>query len=76
MERCSAPQVLRSDFPANYSSAAASDGSNYLVVWKGYEFGCVRRLCGYSPRVFGARVSATDGSSIHTNLSSWGSSPP
>jgi hypothetical protein len=72
-------RVLRDDFPANYSSAVASDGSNYLVVWKGYQFSCDRSpwgyQCGYSPRIYGARVSATDGSSIPTHLLSWGVTP-
>jgi hypothetical protein len=66
------PALVHRDAPLiNYNSAVASDGSNYLVVWKGFdEIICEnpRRVCGYSPRIYGARVSSVNGSSSFISL--------
>ncbi len=56
-------QVLRDGPLINQASAVASDGSNYLVVWKGFdELLCEGHMCGYAPRFQSARVSSVDGS--------------
>jgi hypothetical protein len=62
-------RVLRDAPLVNYRSSIASDGSNYLVVWKGYdERLCGGRFCGYDAHILGARVSSVDGSSSFISL--------
>jgi hypothetical protein len=62
-------QVLRDGPIVNQNSTVASDGSDYLVVWKGYsEFLCGGHFCGYAPRLQGARVSSGDGSFSRISL--------
>ena len=60
-------QLLSIEGPPQYASSVASNGSNYLVVWQGIQFQCVypprqRPLCGMRRGIYGARVSAADGS--------------
>jgi hypothetical protein len=66
------PSLVLRDAPLiNHNSAVASDGSDYLVVWKGFdELICEnpRRMCGYFPRIYGARVSSVNGSSSFISL--------
>ncbi len=67
-------QVLRDSFPSNDTSTIASDGSNYLVVWKGSSYRCQYYpwgpVCSYFPTLEGARVSAADGSSTAISVPS------
>jgi hypothetical protein len=56
-------QVLRDAPIVNSDTAVASNGSDYLVVWKGFnELLCGGHFCGYAPGIQGARVSGVDGS--------------
>jgi hypothetical protein len=62
-------QVLREGPIVNQNSAVASDGSDYLVVWRGFdELLCGGRFCGYASRIQGARVSSVDGSRSFISL--------
>jgi hypothetical protein len=71
-------QVLRDTAPGNDTSTIASDGSNYLVVWKGYAYSCQYfpwgPSCSYLPALQAARVSAADGSSTSVSVPSTGRS--
>ena len=70
------PQVLGDGFPANDWSSIASNGSDYLVVWRSFSFTCNSgpwgRQCTYVPTLSGARVSAATGSSSFVSVPSTG----
>ena len=76
------PQRLGPEFPPQFSPAVASDGSNYLVVWEGYQLHCQfvpRPICMYRHGVYGSRVSASDGSAGYNLLvspSTYPNAPP
>ncbi|HEY0095355.1 MAG TPA: hypothetical protein VGB96_13580, partial [Archangium sp.] len=62
-------QPISPESPPQYASSVASDGSNYLVVWQGLQFQCVSvpgprpmPSCGMRRGIYGARVSAANGS--------------
>jgi hypothetical protein len=71
------PRVLRDIFPGNDNATIASDGSNYVVVWRGYTYGCMYYpwgpSCSYLPYLHSAKVSAADGSSTPISVPSTGS---
>jgi hypothetical protein len=58
--------ILGTDGPPSFMSSVASDGSDYLVAWYGYEFECFfppgqqwPDWCRYYQTIVGTRISAT-----------------